>query len=100
MIIQQAWACIIGLASTVMGTLRFLSIINIPRIDAWVHVLTGMTFIAGAWIQRGKFVRITNFSLGIIYILFGIWGGFNWPHMIAGIISVIISLVVKPVRAI
>jgi len=68
--------------------------------DAWIHVITGIGFIGGAWIQKGKFVRITNLILGIFYIGFGIAGGFNWPHIMAGLISIVLVLVVKPAKAI
>ncbi|HEV8284927.1 MAG TPA: hypothetical protein VGQ09_11495 [Chitinophagaceae bacterium] len=98
--IQRIWASIIGLASTVIGILKYLSYINIPSSDAFIHIITGLGFIAGAWIRKGKYVEITNLCLGVFYILFGIVGGLNWPHIIAGAISIIISLVIKPARAI
>ncbi len=100
MIIQRIWASVIGVASIIIGILKFLSIVNIPATDALIHIITGIIFIAGAWIQKGKYVRITNLCLGIIYILFGLLGGFNWPHIIAGIISVIISLTFKTGKAV
>src|SRR6266487_2741414 len=100
MIIQRIWASVIGLASIIIGILKFLSIVNIPATDALIHIITGIIFISGAWIQKGKYVRITNLCLGIIYILFGLLGGFNWPHIIAGIISVIISLTFKTGKAV
>lgn len=98
MVIQRAWASIIGLASATIGVLRILSIVNIPLRDALIHIATGVIFIAGAWLKRGIYVRLANFFLGVFYILFGIIGGFNWPHIIAGAVSVVISVAfrVKP----
>jgi len=91
--IQRIWAIVIGLASTIIGTLKFLSVVNIPTPDAWTHVISGLGFIGGAMIQKGQFVKITNLCLGAFYVVFAIAGGFNWPHLIVGIISIAIGLV-------
>jgi hypothetical protein len=48
-------------------------------------------FIAGAWVNKGQYVRKTNRWLGIFYIVFGVID-VNWAHIIAGIVSVMISL--------
>ena len=95
MIVQRAWASLIGLASTVIGMLRLFSLVNIPFTDALIHIVTGILFIAGAWLQGGKYVRIANIFLGVVYILFGIVGNFNWPHMIAGGISILVGAAFK-----
>jgi hypothetical protein len=99
-ITQQIWATLIGAASTIIGILKFLSIVNIPSTDALIHIITGATFIGGAWIQKGKYVMITNLLLGVFYIFFGIIASLNWPHIIAGIISVLISLLFRTSKAI
>src|SRR5436190_1046621 len=100
MMIQRIFASIIGAATVTIGILKFVSIINIPTLDALIHIITGIIFIAGAWMQKGKYIRITNLCLGAFYILFGIIGNFNWPHIIAGIISVVISLAFRTSKAI
>jgi hypothetical protein len=69
MIIQRAWASIIGLASAAIGLLRLFSLVTIPLTDALIHILTGILFIAGAWIQKGKYVKPTNLSLGVVYFV-------------------------------
>jgi hypothetical protein len=93
--IQRIFATLIGIVTIIIGTLKFLSIVNIPTSDALIHIITGIIFIGGAWIQHGKYVIITNLLLGIFYISFGITGNFNWPHIIAGIISVAIGLLFR-----
>ncbi len=100
MMIQRIFASIMGVATVTIGILKFLSIVNIPTLDALIHIITGIIFIAGAWMQKGKHVRMTNLYLGAFYILFGIIGNFNWPHIIAGIISVVISLAFRTSKAI
>jgi hypothetical protein len=94
MIIQKVWASLIGTASIIIGILKFISMVNIPTLDALIHIITGTIFSGGAWIQQGKYVSKTNLWLGVFYIIFGVIG-FNWPHIIAGIISLIIGLTVK-----
>jgi hypothetical protein len=91
MIIERTWASVIGLASTIIGTLTFASIVHIPTLDALIHIITGLIFIAGAWINNGQYVGQTNRYLGIFYIVFGAIG-MNWAHIIAGIISILIGL--------
>jgi hypothetical protein len=54
MVIQQAWTSVIGLASTTIGILKFTSILQIPTLDALVHIVTGGIFIGGAWINEGQ----------------------------------------------
>jgi hypothetical protein len=90
-VIQRAWASVIGVASTTIGILKFGSIVHIPTLDALVHIVTGMIFIAGAWINKGEYVGTTNRWLGIFYILFGAIG-MNWAHTIVGVVSIIIGL--------
>ena len=92
--IQQVWASLVGIISTVIGILKFISVVNIPALDASIHIITGIAFIVGAWIGKGRYVRQTNLWLGIFYIIFGTVG-MNWPHIIVGIVSVIISLSIK-----
>ncbi|HET9824934.1 MAG TPA: hypothetical protein VFP87_06340 [Chitinophagaceae bacterium] len=96
--IQRIWAALIGFVSTIIGVLKFLSVVNIPAMDAWVHVITGLGFIAGAFVQQGRFVKITNLCLGALYVIFGIAGGFNLPHIIAGIISIAVGLIFKSMK--
>jgi hypothetical protein len=72
-------------------SIKFLSIVPIPTLDALIHLITGAIFIAGAWINKGQYVGKTNRWLGIFYIVFGAIG-VNWAHIIAGIISVTVSL--------
>jgi hypothetical protein len=90
-LMQQAWASIIGLASTTIGILKFSSIVHIPTLDAVIHIITGAIFIAGAWINKGRYVGQTNRYLGIFYIAFGAIGA-NWAHIIIGIASILIGL--------
>jgi hypothetical protein len=91
LIIQRTWASVIGFASTIIGVLKFASIAHIPTLDALIHIITGVIFIAGAWINKGQYVSKTNRWLGVFYIAFGVIG-INWAHIIAGIVSLIISL--------
>jgi uncharacterized membrane protein len=90
-IIQRTWASVIGFASTTIGILKFSSIVHIPTLDALIHILTGVIFIAGAWIAKGQYVSKTNRWLGIFYIVFGVIG-LNVAHIVAGIVSLIIGL--------
>ena len=57
-------------------------------------MITGAIFITGAWIQKGQYVRKTNLGLGAFYIVFGVIG-LNLPHIIAGIVSLLIGLLVS-----
>lgn len=95
--INQVWASIIGLASLTIGILRFnipsLSL-RIPLVDGTIHVATGIAFLTGAWIKKGKYVNNTNLCLGVFYIIFGI-SGFNWAHIIVGTISLAMALMIK-----
>jgi hypothetical protein len=88
---QRTWASLIGVASTIIGILKFGSIVHIPTLDALVHIITGVIFIAGAWINKGQCVGQTNRYLGIFYIVFGAIG-MNWAHIIVGIVSILIGL--------
>lgn len=90
-VIQRAWASVIGVASTTIGILTFGSIVHIPTLDALVHIITGVIFLAGAWTNRGQYVGATNRWLGIFYIVFGAIG-INWAHIIVGIVSILIGL--------
>ena len=90
MIIQRTWASVIGFASITIGILKFSSIVHIPTLDALIHIVTGVIFIAGAWINKGQYVSKTNCWLGIFYIVFGAIG-LNLAHIVAGIVSLIIS---------
>jgi hypothetical protein len=90
-VIQRAWASVIGVASATIGILKFCSIVHIAGLDALVHIVTGVIFIGGAWINKGQYVDQTNRWLGIFYIVFGAIG-MNWAHIIAGIVSVLIGL--------
>ncbi|HEX9423497.1 MAG TPA: hypothetical protein VF899_09650 [Pyrinomonadaceae bacterium] len=90
-IIERVWASVIGLASTTIGILKFGSIVHIPTLDALVHIITGVIFLAGAWINKGQYVGTTNRWLGIFYIVFGAIG-MNWAHIIVGTVSILIGL--------
>ncbi len=90
-VIQRAWALVIGFASTVIGILKFASIVHIPTLDALIHIVTGLIFVAGAWISKGQYVGKTIRWLGIFYIVFGAIG-MNWAHIIVGIVSILIGL--------
>jgi hypothetical protein len=79
------------LVSTAIGLLKFSSIIHISTLDALVHIITGVMFIAGAWINKGQYVGKTIRWLGIFYIIFGAIG-MNWAHIIVGIVSILIGL--------
>jgi hypothetical protein len=93
--IQRIWASAIGIASIAIGILKFGSIVHIPTVDAVIHIITGVTFIAGAWINKGQYVGKTNRWLGIFYIVFGAIG-VNWAHIIVGILSILIGLLTRP----
>jgi hypothetical protein len=54
-------------------------------------MITGTIFIGGAWINKGRYVGRTNRWLGIFYIVFGAIG-VNWPHIIVGVVSILIGL--------
>jgi hypothetical protein len=82
---------VVGVASTAIGILKFCSIVDVPTLDALVHIVTGIIFIAGAWINKGQYVGTTNRWLGIFYIVFGAIG-MNWAHIIVGIVSILIGL--------
>ncbi|HXL54657.1 MAG TPA: hypothetical protein VN958_00275 [Chitinophagaceae bacterium] len=102
--IQRIFATLIGIVTITVGTLRFLPdtshpVVNIPLSDAIIHITTGVIFIGGAWIKKGKYVRTINLVLGAFYILFGVIE-FNLPHIILGVISLVISLVIKPAKII
>ena len=88
---QRTCASVIGVASTVIGILKFSSIVHILTLDALIHIITGLTFIAGAWINKGQFVSKTNRWLGIFYIVFGAIG-VNVAHIVVGTASIIIGL--------
>jgi hypothetical protein len=88
---QRTWASLIGVASTTIGILTFSSIVHIPTLDALIHIVTGLIFIAGAWVNKGQYVGQTNRYLGIFYIVFGAIG-MNWAHIIVGIVSILIGL--------
>lgn len=91
MVIQRAWASVIGVASATIGILTFCSIVHIPGLDALVHIVTGTIFIGGAWIKKGQYVGQTNRYLGIFYIVFGAIS-MNWAHIIVGIVSMLVGL--------
>lgn len=91
MAIQRAWASVIGVASTTIGILKFSAIVHIPTLDALVQIVTGVIFIAGAWINKGEYVGQANRWLGIFYIVFGAMG-MNWAHIIVGVASILIGL--------
>ena len=93
MAIQRTWASVIGVASITIGILKFSSIVHIPTLDALIHIITGLIFLAGAWINKGQYVNRTNRWLGIFYIIFGAIG-VNVAHIVAGIVSIIIGLLV------
>jgi hypothetical protein len=90
-VIQRVWASVIGVASTTIGILTFGSIVHIPPLDALVHIITGVIFLASAWINKGQYVGAANRWLGIFYIIFGAIG-MNWAHIIVGIITILIGL--------
>ena len=98
-IVQKIWATIIGTASFIIGTLRFFVDSlgeSIPVRDGIIHIVTGLGFLTGAWLFKGKYVQKVNLWLGIFYVAFGVMG-INWPHIIAGVISVVLALTVKRV---
>jgi hypothetical protein len=90
-IIERVWASVIGFASTTIGILSFGSIVHIPTLDALVHIVTGLVFLAGAWINKGQYVGQTNRWLGIFYIIFGAIG-MNWAHIVVGVVSILIGI--------
>ena len=90
-IIERTWGSVIGLASTTIGILKFASIAHIPTLDALIHIVTGLIFIAGAWVNKGQYVGQTNRYLGMFYIVFGAVG-MNWAHIIVGVVSILIGL--------
>ena len=90
MLIQRIWATIIGTASTVIGILKFFSIVHLPALDATVHIITGFFFLTAAWLWQGRFVSKTNLLLGFFYLGFGL-AGYNAPHAIEGVVSILIS---------
>jgi hypothetical protein len=90
-VIQRTWASLIGVASTIIGILKFCSIVSIPTLDALIHIITGVIFIGGAWINKGQYVGKTNRWLGIFYIVFGAIG-MNWAHSIVGVLSILVGL--------
>ena len=97
---QQMWASFMGLTSFTVGIISFSPgiIINIPHFDGAIQLITGISFIGGAWIMKGKYADKTNFGLGIFYIAFGI-AEFSWPHVIGGVITLVISIVFNPAKA-
>ena len=91
MAIQRTWASVIGVTATAIGILKFSSVVHIPTLDALTHIITGVIFIAGAWINKGQYVSKTNRWLGIFYIVFGAIG-VNVAHIVVGTASIIIGL--------
>jgi hypothetical protein len=97
MLIHKILASLAGTASLAIGILRFFigSLEKaIPVQDGVIHIVTGLIFLAGAWVARGRYVRITNLCLGIFYVLFGLIE-FNWPHLILGLVFLLIGLTLK-----
>ena len=95
--IHRIWASVIGVASVTIGILRFIIptlSLSIPPLDGIIHIVTGAVFIAGAWINGGKYVSKTNLWCGVFYIIFGVIG-LNWPHIIVGVLSSLIGLTIK-----
>jgi len=90
-VIQRTWASVIGVASTAIGILIFCSSVHIPALDAVIHIITGVIFIGGAWINKGQYVGRTIRWLGIFYIVFGAIG-VNVAHIVVGILSILIGL--------
>jgi len=66
-VIQRAWASVIGVASATIGILAFCSIVHIPGLDALVHIVTGVLFIGGAWDQQ-RAIRWPNKSLARYFL--------------------------------
>jgi len=100
MIVQRIWAVIIGLASMTVGILKFFSVLDIPTLDALIHITSGVVFICGAAAENGRYARQTNLWLGLFYIFFGAVG-FNWPHVIAGAVTLFLGLsvpIAKPLE--
>jgi hypothetical protein len=102
--IQRIFAALVGIITVTIGTLRFVPntlnpVVNIPITDAIIHIITGVIFIAGASISKEKYVRIVNLLLGVFYIVFGSVE-FNLPHIILGVIAVVLSFIIKPAKTI
>src|SRR6266498_2353879 len=91
---QRDFSLVLGIVSLTIGILKFLSVANIPAMDASVHIVTGIIFIAGAIIKNGKYCGRINLILGIVYIIFGAVE-FNLAHIIAGTLAIIVSFAGK-----
>jgi hypothetical protein len=91
--IQQIWASLLGAVSATIGILRFIPAtkLNITPSDGVIHIITGIIFIAGAWMKNGKYVNISNLVLGVFYTIWGIASGPEWPHVITGAITIGLS---------
>lgn len=96
---QQMWASFIGLASFTVGIISFSPgiRIDIPHFDGAIQLITGISFICGAWIMKGRYADKTNFGFGIFYMAFGV-AELSWPHVIGGVFSLIISIIFKPAK--
>ena len=95
--IHQIFATIVGLASLIIGILRFFipSLgANIPTLDGVIHIVTGAGFILGAWLFKGTYVNKSNGLLGVFYIGFGAFG-YNLPHIILGAVALLLSIFVR-----
>jgi hypothetical protein len=90
-VIQRAWASVMGVASATIRILKFGSIVHIPTLDALIHIITGLILSRAPGSTKGNTLAKTNRYLGIFYIVFGVIG-INWAHIIAGIISILIGL--------
>jgi len=96
--VQKIWSLLIGLASTAIGILKFVSVVEIPVSDALMHLITGVIFVSGIIINNAEYIRKINLWLGIFYVVFGIIGS-NVPHLFVGLISIAISMIKKTAKS-
>jgi hypothetical protein len=95
--ILQIFATVVGLVSFAIGLLRFFidSLAStIPPSDGIIHIISGTGFVLGVWTLKGRYVRTGNLFWGAFYKVFGMIG-MNWPHIILGVISLVLSLAIK-----
>jgi hypothetical protein len=56
-----------------IGILKFGPIVHIPTFDALVHIVTGLVFLAGAWINKGQYWPNKSLAGYFLYYLWGDW---------------------------
>jgi hypothetical protein len=87
----QIWSGLIGVISIVVALFGFSGALTIGRLDAGVHLITGLLFLAGALFKKGAFVGFINLLLGVFFVIFAVAES-NLPHGVVGVLSVLFGV--------